>query len=148
MIERDYIMRLVQQLAAVMRRILRLQEQEKYDQAQQEVEEAYGELLGLERELLMSLAPATAAPLLGEAGKIKIAARLLQAEADLAGRRGDAEAALRLRSRALEFYLEALAVAEQVEDDDYATLRLWSAETEQAALADRYQRLLAEFLAE
>lgn len=148
MIERDYIMRLVQQLAAVMRRILRLQEQEKYDQAQQEVEEAYGELLGLEHELLISLAPATAAPLLGEAGKIKIAARLLQAEAELAGRRGDAESAHRLRSRALELYLEALAVAEQVEEEDCATLRLWSAETEQAVLADRYQRLLAQFLAE
>lgn len=147
MIERDYLMRLVQQLAAVMRRILRLQEQEKYDQAQQEVEEAYGELLGLERELLISLAPATAAPLLGEAGKIRIAARLLQADAELAGRRRDPEAAYSLRSRALELYLEALAVAEQVEEEDYATLRRWSAEVEQAALADRYQRLLAAFLA-
>jgi len=148
MIERDYIMRLVQQLATVLRRILRLQEQEKYDQAQQEVEEAYGELLGLERELLISLAPATAAPLLGETGKTKLAARLLQAEADLAGRRGDVESANNLQTRALELYLEALAVAEQVEEDDHVTLRLWSAKMEQTALADRYQRLLAAFLGE
>ncbi|MDZ7267914.1 MAG: hypothetical protein ONB48_10580 [candidate division KSB1 bacterium] len=148
MIERDYLMRLLQQLATVMRRILRLQEQEKYDEAQQELAQAPGRLLGLERELLVSLAPATAAALLGKREKIKIAARLLQAEAELAGRRGDPELAHSRRQNALELYLEALVLAAQIDADDRIMLRAWAAEGEREALAERYQRLLAEFLAE
>lgn len=143
MIERDYIMRLVQQLAAVATRILRLRELEKYDQAQQELEQAYGELLGLQHELLLSLDAATAAQLLGHEEKIKIAAKLMQEESALLEHQGRFEQAHARRQRALELYLEALALAGYSEEEDGAILASLCQKIDVAELAERYQEILS-----
>ena len=46
MIHKDYIMRMIQQLSTVLMKILFNKETQNYDQAQAEIDEAYGELLG------------------------------------------------------------------------------------------------------
>lgn len=143
MIERDYIMRLVQQLAAVVARVLRLRELEKYDQAQQELEQAYGELFGLNYELLLSLDAATAAQLLGHEEKIKIAAKLMQEESALLEKQSKFEQAHARRQRALELYLEAVALGGYSEDEDGAMLASLRRKIDMADLAERYQKILS-----
>lgn len=143
MIERDYIMRLVQQLAAVAARILRLRELEKYDQAQQELEQAYGELLGLNHELLLSLDAATAARLLAHEEKIKIAAKLMHEEGALLEHQGRFDLAHTRRQRALELYLEALALAGYSEEKDGTMLASLCRRIDMADLTERYQEILS-----
>ncbi len=143
MIERDYIMRLAQQLAAVVARVLRLRELEKYDQAQQELEQACGELLGLNYELLLSLDAATAAQLLGHEEKIKIAAKLMHEEGELLEHQGRFELAHARRQRALELYLEAVALTGYAEAEDGAILASFRQKIDAAALRDRYQEILS-----
>jgi tetratricopeptide (TPR) repeat protein len=108
MIERDYIMRMMQQLAAVVARLFRLKEQEEYDQALQEVEKAYSELLGMNPEIVPMFDAATLATLLGHPEKMKAMAALFFEQAGLHRLKQEPEKAQRLFQRALEMFLEAL----------------------------------------
>lgn len=143
LVERDYIMRLVQQLTQAVARILRLRELEKYDQAQLELEQACSELLGMSRELLLTLDAATAAQLLGHEERIKIAARLLQEEGELLERQSRLPEARDCRQRALEFYLEALHVSKNVEGASLAAIAELCTKVSKAELATRHQEILA-----
>ncbi len=115
MIERDYIMRMMQQLAAAVARLFQLKQQEKYDQALQEVEKAYGELLGLNAPIVSSFDSPTLAQLLGHAGKMTALATLFFEQAELHRLNREPEHAQKFYRRALEMFLEAYQA--QAEDD-------------------------------
>jgi len=107
MIERDYLMRLFQQLANVLARIMRAREQEKYDDAQDAIDEAYGELFGLNETLVGVMSAESLAQLLGDGEKTKALARLLKEEGELCELQDDPTQAALKYKKSLELYLEA-----------------------------------------
>lgn len=117
MIERDYLMRLVQQLAAALARIFKLKEQEQYDLALLETDKAFTELLGMNREVLVAFDSAMLARLLGHHERIKTAAALFQAEGEIQQRCANAEQARASFQRALELYCEAAMLQTKAEQE-------------------------------
>ena len=104
MIERDYLMRMAQQLAAAVARLFQLKQQEKYDQALQEVEKAYGELLGMNAQIVAMFDSTTLARLLGHAEKMKTLATLFFEQAELHRLNHELEHAQDYSHRALALY--------------------------------------------
>ena len=83
MLERDYIMRMVAQLSGVLAKIVFAKKAKNYDQALQIMHNAYGEMFGLEGQLVHKLHPSSLVLLLGQKEKIKALATLLQEEGDV-----------------------------------------------------------------
>jgi len=83
MIERDYLMRMISQLSAVMARILFAKNAQNYAEAQQIAQSSYEQLLGLNGELVDQMDAATLIMLLGEKEKIKALASLLREEGEI-----------------------------------------------------------------
>ncbi len=142
MVERDYIMRLVQQLAAALTRIFKLKEQEKYDQALDETAGAFNELLGMSPELLAAFDSATLAQLLGHHQRVKTAAALFREAGELYQRKGEDAAAQMRYQRAFELYLEAAQMQEQNDPECVEAIRGIS----QALLAERIAARYAELM--
>ncbi len=88
--ERDYIKRLIQQLARFVALIGRARDERKLDVALRLSEDAHREVLGVPHEMLSRLDVRSAALLLGP-GKIALYAELLRLEADLRRELGQIE---------------------------------------------------------
>ncbi|MEK7727720.1 MAG: hypothetical protein AAB354_04860 [candidate division KSB1 bacterium] len=145
MVERDYLMRMIQQLGAALLRIFKLKELEKYDQALEETSNAFNELLGMSPELLAAFDSATLAQLLGHHEKVKTAAALFREEGELHRRKGEDVKAQACYQRALELYLEAASMQERNDavcvDAVRITAKLLLAEHITARYAELMQRL-------
>lgn len=102
-------------------------------------------MLGLNYELFLSLDAATAAQLLGHEEKIKIAAKLMHEEGELLEHQGRIELAHTRRQRALELFLEAVALTGYVQAEDGAILASFRQKIDAADLRDRYQEILSAF---
>jgi len=100
----DYLMRLVEQLAAVIARMLGLRSSGRAAQALTEAEHGY-DLLGLPSGLIDVLSASALAELLGSPEKIRLVADLLDEEAASLDALGDPRAA---QKRALAAELRAL----------------------------------------
>jgi len=107
LVERDYIMRLVKQLAALLAAVLKLKQEKKYDQALEQLQGAFPGFFGIEYRTLTAIDSASAGQLLGEAAKIKILARLIEEEAVVYHSRGDELRCAARQVHALELYIEA-----------------------------------------
>ncbi len=108
MIERDYIMRMIAQLSAVIGRILFAKNAQNYAEALQLAQNAYEQLLGLNGELVQQMDAATLSMLLGEKEKIKALAALLREEGEILHLQGNASAGNAKYEKALALYQEAL----------------------------------------
>src|SRR5436190_13512878 len=75
MIREDFLMRLIRQATEAIARMIRKRDDGEYDAAQRDADGAY-DLLGIPRELCDVVDTPTLAGLLGEAEKIRVAARL------------------------------------------------------------------------
>jgi hypothetical protein len=100
MFENDYVLRLVKQLGAALARVLGLKKAGRLEEAQQAIDEAWSELLGLPPGLLGSLDEHTLRGMLKHRDACAAAADLLDAEADLLAARGDPAAATTRRTLA------------------------------------------------
>jgi tetratricopeptide (TPR) repeat protein len=107
MIERDYIMRMIAQLSAVMARILFAKNAQNYAEARQLAQNAYDQLLGLNGELVEQMNAATLSMLLGEKEKIKALAALLREEGEILHLQGNASEGNTKYEKALALYQEA-----------------------------------------
>ena len=96
--QRDYIERLIQQIASFIARVVGAVKNGDEREAEEALDGAWA-ALGLRRKDAKRLDDATVRMLLG--GKVAIAADLFEAEATVEELRGNAEAADELRSRAL-----------------------------------------------
>jgi hypothetical protein len=94
---RDYLERLIRQIAEALLAVAGFTAQKKYDEAEQTLDGAWSNL-GLRRRDVARLDDATIAALLG--AKKSYGAQLLEAEADVAAARGDLPRAAALRARA------------------------------------------------
>jgi len=97
---RDYIMRMAERLAELAARILGLRRAGKLDEAKEEAEQAYGELLGLPPGLIDVVDVATLASLVGAPEKYPGVADVLEADAAVLEDLGDGARAARRRELA------------------------------------------------
>ena len=107
---RDYIMRMIEQVAICLQRILGLKSAGAYEEALQEVDRATDSLLGKDRELLLKVDAKTAVRLFADPRLIWTYARILSEKGEvlrLLGNVGEAQAA---EVRALTLALEAHAL--------------------------------------
>ncbi|MBK7860085.1 MAG: hypothetical protein IPJ65_16010 [Archangiaceae bacterium] len=108
LIERDYVMRAVKQLAEAIGRLLKLKAEKRYDEAAQTVAGACSDLLGVDLSTLLLVDSVSGASLLGSPERVRTFARLLEELADLHRLQGD-EARARARARhAVEMYRQVL----------------------------------------
>ena len=88
MFQRDYLMRMVAQVAQAVARALGLIAKRKNDEAEQQLDTGYG-ALGMDRELLLILDGPTLARQLGDDQRIGAAVALLLCDAELQLARAD-----------------------------------------------------------
>jgi hypothetical protein len=143
-VQRDYILRLIEQAAAALRRVLRLTADGEPAAAVREAQDAARALLGPMVDALTAVDPATAAQLMGDPPRLGAWAQLLAAEA--AARRAlDQETTADLAERrALAIALEA--AARQPPDggpEARSAVAMLRGRVDAALLPDRYRGLLA-----
>jgi tetratricopeptide (TPR) repeat protein len=108
MIERDYLMRLLSQLAAVMAKILGAKNAQNYAEARLLAQNACEQLFGLNGELVKTMDAGTLALLLGEKEKIKALAALLREDGDILFLQGNPAEGVVQYEKALALYQKAL----------------------------------------
>jgi hypothetical protein len=106
--QHDYVLRLIEQIAAVLARARKLREQGQYEAALADLERAAAELLGPTGALLGRVDAATAAQLLGDWRRLGAWGQLLAEEAEVRDAQGHDAAGAATRRRALELTLESL----------------------------------------
>jgi hypothetical protein len=114
----DYIMRMIEQLAAAIRKIAGLREKGEYARALGEAADAWEKLLEVPRELVERVDGPTLASLLRTPDKMRAAADLLIEEARVFAGNGDPLHATVCYRKAHELYLEARAIAPLPSDDN------------------------------
>lgn len=122
MIREDYIIRMIQQIAAIVARMVSRRSSGQLEQALREGDGAY-DLLGVPRELCDVLDTPTLAGMLRDPDKIRAMARLSWEEGRIHGAKGDPLTSFARMRRALELFLEARASA-PAEGDEEAILEL------------------------
>jgi len=142
MIERDYIMRMIQQLVNALARIVHAREEEKYDEAHQTVEETLGELFGLKPAFIDTMSAESLTLLLGDKEKVKILARLLLEEGEVFEAQGDAAGAARKHQKSLELYLEAVDPGDNIDAETGQTIKSLLNKIEFYHLPEKYRAMV------
>lgn len=104
---RDYIVRLIEQFAETLGRVMGLRKSGKLDEAEKLIRATADGIFGSLRSMIDNVDAATAANLLASHEKIVVYAALTLEEAEIAESRGQPAKAASRRRRALELYLEA-----------------------------------------
>jgi hypothetical protein len=140
-------MRMMQQLANVLARIMRAREQEQYDEAQDAIDEAYGELFGLNAALLDVMSAESLAQLLGDKEKTKALARLFKEEGEVRELQGDATRAALRYHRSLELYLESLGSQTKIDLESESAIKFLLDKIDFEQLLKKYQAILKKMQA-
>jgi hypothetical protein len=143
LVERDYVLRMIQLLARAIARILGLREAGKLKEALEEVQTTADTIFGSMRSTLDVIDPQSAARLLTNGEKIEAYATLTAVEASIRDLMGDAELARSGERRALSLYLEALVLEGRLSDDARAAIGALRGRVDESTLPQRYQEALA-----
>lgn len=143
LVERDYVLRMIQLLARAIARILGLREAGKLKEALEEVQTTADTIFGSMRSTLDVIDPQSAARLLTNGDKIEAYATLTAVEASIRDVMGDAELARSGERRALSLYLEALVLEGRLSDDARAAIGALRGRVDESTLPQRYQEALA-----
>lgn len=124
MYQRDYIMRMIEQLGMFLTRILGLKEAEKFDAARMEIDQAGKILLGLDMSLIRVLSDEKIISLLQptgslDSGKCLLIAELLREEGGICECQGKEDELYTCYTKSLSLYLEALAVNADFRNQEY-----------------------------
>jgi hypothetical protein len=119
----DYVLRMIQQMAVFITRVLRLREDGEYEEAIGEITHAYGRMTGLPASMVHALSDEDLIALLtvqsGVAADRCVAlAELLREEAQVYDEQGNDDEAIPRYLKALRLYLEALADEESLRAAD------------------------------
>jgi hypothetical protein len=122
MFSQDYILRMINQVIAVLSQIAGLRKAGQYQQAQQAVDQAYEQLLGLRADLLRQMDDATLLRMLTQQDQLDtvrsgLLADLFKAEGDLLADQGQLQDSRKSNLRALTFYLETGLTPDPPEPD-------------------------------
>jgi hypothetical protein len=139
--ERDYVMRMVQQLAKLLAALLKLKSEQRYDEAAEALMGGCESLLGLDFKALALVDSQSGAALLNDAARVRTFARLLEELADVHAARGE-DGKARARARhALEMYCEVLARRSD-DGDARAGIGRLRERVDETLLSERYRRLI------
>jgi hypothetical protein len=122
MIQRDYLMRLLSQLAAAMAKILGAKNAQNYAEARLLAQNACEQLFGLNGELVKTMDAGTLALLLGEKEKIKALASLLREDGDILLLQGEPAEGAAQYEKALALHQEALRASPAGDPDCEAAI--------------------------
>jgi len=140
-VEKDFIVRLIRQLAELLARALGLARKGQFDEAISVLESSCPSLLGMDYAPLALVDSASAAGILREPARVKTFARLLATAAEIYELKGDAAAARSKWQHALEVYLEAARL--QPDDQEAAEqIRALARKVPKDLLPERYQAQL------
>lgn len=142
--QRDYILRMIEQLAEAVGRIAGLRRAGQLDEAELLVRTTADGLLGPMRDMLDRLDAAGAATLLGDHEKIGAYAALCAEQAEILELRGRTAQAPAERRRALELYLEAVSRASEGNPRAQEGARALLGRVDAARLPERYRALAAK----
>ncbi len=123
MFRRDWLQRLIEQIAEFVGKATGFIDKSKYESALETVARGWADVLGVPRELVDRVDPPTLAELLREPAKMRAGAELLTVEARAYAGKGDPLHAALCYRRAYELYLEARAL-DPTDGDDAALLEL------------------------
>lgn len=107
LVERDYVMRLVKQIAELLARALKLQLAKKHDEAAEVLESGCLSLFGMDWKTLAWADSASAADLLKDPMKVKLFASLVEERAKIHDAAGEPADAASKFQHAYELYREA-----------------------------------------
>jgi hypothetical protein len=113
MINRDYILRMIEQLSRVLAKVLLMKQAKDFSQAAEEIKKAGKQLLGLNADAMELLADRDLIHLWtvnGEvdAGKCALASQLFKTQGDICRDVGDVDGMSRLYEKALSLVVEAI----------------------------------------
>jgi len=98
MIKKDFVERMIEQIADAIARLLKLKVEGRHGEALAEVRSVCQEALGVEYEMLVGVDAASAASLLGTPLKVRKLAELVRAEAEVLEAAGEVGLAVRRRT--------------------------------------------------
>ncbi|MBN1203429.1 MAG: hypothetical protein JXB05_00710 [Myxococcaceae bacterium] len=143
MIRKDYIERLIEQLAEAFAALMKARREQRAEDARQLIRDTALTVLGMEYGVLTMADAASTARLLGHPLRVVGLARLVAEEGALLQEQGDgARAALRW-GLALELFLEARELGATLEGEDARVFASLRANVAPTLLSEHYQRLLA-----
>jgi hypothetical protein len=142
LVERDYVLRMIQLLARAIATIFGLKQAGKLEEALEEVQTTADMIFGSMRSTLDAIDPQSAARLLTSGEKIETYATLTAEEASIRELMGDATRARRSELRALSLYLEALIFEGRISDDARAAIGNLRNRVDESTLSQRYQEAL------
>lgn len=121
-IRKDYIERLIEQLAAALARILKANQEQRPLEAQALIRDTALSTLGMEYGALLLADAATTARMLGSPTRVKVLARLVAEDGEALLRQGDAATATARFQYSLALYEEARALGLLLDAGDAATV--------------------------
>jgi hypothetical protein len=142
-VQRDYILRLIEAVAAALARIIRRRDSRDFEGARREAQIATIEFLGPLASIVGSVDSRTAADLVGEAWRLSAWARLLAEDAETLRQMNQPEAAQRNDRRACELLLEVVLRGEELETDAVPTLQNLRQRVPVQSLDPRYHEVYA-----
>jgi tetratricopeptide (TPR) repeat protein len=124
MIQRDYIMRMIEQLAIVLKKILHLKQEGKIDEAETEISNIGKTLLGLDIDFLNKFNTAGIIDFLTrsnsfDTGKCIIIAELLKEKGELHDIRKELNESYQCYQKSLDLYLEVLNKFTEYRQNDF-----------------------------
>lgn len=143
LVERDYVLRMIQLLARAIARILGLKQAGKLEEALEEVQTTADMIFGSMRSTLDAIDAQSAARLLTNGDKIEAYATLTAEEASIRELMGDATRARSGERRALSLYLEALILEGSISDDARGAIGDLRNKVDERTLSQHYQDALA-----
>jgi plasmid stabilization system protein ParE len=140
----DYLLRMIEQLAAAIARLAGLNDRGDHDQALAAADRLWNELLDGPGGIPDGLDSRTLAALLRRPAQVKLAHQIACEQARALAGKGDAVAAAAQYRRALELLLEARALAPRTGHGDEAVIAELLRHVPRDALAPRYRAMLPD----
>lgn len=137
--QQDYLLRMLQQVAAAIARMLRRKNAGDFVGARQELNAAISELLGPSAQLAPFMDSRTASGLVSDPRMLTSWALLLRQDAELVRLLSNESAARATEQRALELLLEARIRTPELNDEAREALRELIPRVDPHALASRYR---------
>ena len=123
MLQKDYLMKMTQMLAAVLVKVLTKKEQKDYAEAEVEIESAAKTMVGLDLKLIKILDINDILKLIKTsdifAGRCLVSAELLKEYADILVEKGKHEDSLNIYVKSLHLYLETVLTKELPQPEEY-----------------------------
>ena len=149
MIQRDYIERMIQQVAQALAMMLRLRNQGELGEALRSAQETEALVLGPEHQLLARMEATTLVELIGrsEVGRVRLYAALVAEEGATYEMAGDGERAVRRFVRALELFAAASLAGARLDEGDRERIAGLAGKVDVAGLDPRYRDVVSRLAA-